>query len=475
MADLRTSKGLLWKGYSLVALALGIAYFLLGGNDDAQTVIYQLFILGVRSRSSSESGATGRIDACPGCSSPADSPSGASGIPTGTPTLWVLDKQAPYPSFADVAYLGGYPFLIAGVFVLARGGGRPRIGDLLDAAIVALAAGVVSTLFLLEPLLATSDPAFPKAIAVGFPVMDVVLLLALTQLLFRRRVTNFALRAFMVGAGALLVADAAYSYLGLEGAYTNGMFIDAGWLACYALWGIAALHPSMARIRSLPEQEEVGLSPWRIGALLAALLVAPIVLIVETIGRADRRRRDRGRHRRHDVAGRRARLAPSARQQEGADRARPKRRAASSRAGGRGRQHVGPGPRDRPTLGVGPARRDDLRVGRRRRDGRSWVRFIHPEDRERVPSTFDQAREQGGDFEHEYRFRRATARKAGCSPAGESSWTRRSPARAVGVAVDITDRHAMEEQLKQSEERLRWRGERRQMSAPGTRTSRQAR
>ena len=62
------------------------------------------------------------------------------------------------------------------------------------------------------------------------------------------------------------------------------MVIDAGWLACYALWGIAALHPSMTRIKSLPEQERVGLSPWRIAALLAATLVAPIVLIVETIG-----------------------------------------------------------------------------------------------------------------------------------------------------------------------------------------------
>ena len=122
--------------------------------------------------------------------------------------------------------------------------------------IVALAAVVVATLFLLKPLLATSEPAFAKAIAVGFPVMDVLLLLALTQILFRQRVMNVALKAIVVGTGALLVADGAYSYLGLEGAYTSGMVIDAGWLACYALWGIAALHPSMARIKSLPEQGE---------------------------------------------------------------------------------------------------------------------------------------------------------------------------------------------------------------------------
>ena len=86
--------------------------------------------------------------------------------------LWILDKQAPYPSFADIAYLGGYLFLIAGAFVLVRGWGRPSMGSLLDSTIVALAAVVVATLFLLKPLLATSEPAFAKAIAVGFPVMD---------------------------------------------------------------------------------------------------------------------------------------------------------------------------------------------------------------------------------------------------------------------------------------------------------------
>ena len=42
-------------------------------------------------------------------------------------------------------------------------------------------------------------------IAVGYPVMDFVVLVALTQLLFRRRAVSFALRAILVGTGALLL------------------------------------------------------------------------------------------------------------------------------------------------------------------------------------------------------------------------------------------------------------------------------
>ena len=94
-------------------------------------------------------------------------------------------REVPYPSWADVAFLGAYPFMIAGIFVLVRGWGGSRIGNILDAAIVALGAGAVSMLFLLEPLVSTSEPLAAKVIAVGFPVLDFVMLVALMQLVFR--------------------------------------------------------------------------------------------------------------------------------------------------------------------------------------------------------------------------------------------------------------------------------------------------
>jgi signal transduction histidine kinase len=85
----------------------------------------------------------------------------------------------------------------------------------------------------------------------------------------------------MVGALVLVIADAVYSYLNTHGGYTLGMAIDAGWLANYALWGVSALHPSMASMGCVSAREVRGVSVWRIVVLVAALLAAPVALMVE--------------------------------------------------------------------------------------------------------------------------------------------------------------------------------------------------
>jgi signal transduction histidine kinase len=65
------------------------------------------------------------------------------------------------------------------------------------------------------------------------------------------------------------------------------MPIDAGWLILYSVWGIGALHPSMARMASLADGKAETLSLGRVSALLTALLVAPVVLIAQTaLGRS---------------------------------------------------------------------------------------------------------------------------------------------------------------------------------------------
>lgn len=277
----RRSDAIIWRAFAAVALPLGILYFFLG--PDAETIIYQVFsvaalvasLIGIRRYRPAPSHhwwlfATALFMWCLG-DAYWDS------------YRWILKTQAPYPSFADLAFFVGYLFFIAGLLTLARGWGRPRIGDLIDGLIIVVAAATLTRLFLLGPIVGTESSSTLETItALGTPVADVLLVAGVSLIALRGRVASFALRCITLAVVATLLADPVYSYLSLKGLYTSGNPIDAGWLSFYALWAVAALHPSMAQMASLPEAKSETLSVWRVGALLAALLAAPATIIAET-------------------------------------------------------------------------------------------------------------------------------------------------------------------------------------------------
>jgi signal transduction histidine kinase len=281
----RRGDAILWRVVAAAALPLGVLYFFLGPNG--QTMIYQAFslaalvtiVVGIRRYRPSPSHHWWLFAAALAMWCIGDAYWDC--------YRWILKTQAPYPSFADLAYWLGYPFFVVGILTLARGWGRPRVGDVLDGLIVVVAAAILTYLVLLEPIIGMeSSSRLGTLAALGGPVADVLLLAGVTQLIFRGRVVNFALRCIVVAIVATLVADSFYSYLTLKGLYTTGMPIDAGWLVFYALWCVAALHPSMTRIASLPEKRADSLSVWRVALLVAALIAAPVAMIVEGAGGA---------------------------------------------------------------------------------------------------------------------------------------------------------------------------------------------
>jgi PAS domain S-box-containing protein len=86
----------------------------------------------------------------------------------------------------------------------------------------------------------------------------------------------------------------------------------------------------------------------------------------------------------------------------------------------------------------------------------SFLNVVHPEDRERLRRTVEEAMESGRDNSVEYRVVR---------PYGDAHWilsrsrpypsTPEEPARLMGASIDITDRKNVEDELKQSRERFR--------------------
>ena len=68
----------------------------------------------------------------------------------------------------------------------------------------------------------------------------------------------------------LLVTDFVYGLMILHGTYDHQLWLDAGWIGFYVLWGAAALHPSMRTLTRPAERESV-LTRFRLGLLTTRL------------------------------------------------------------------------------------------------------------------------------------------------------------------------------------------------------------
>ncbi len=150
-------------------------------------------------------------------------------------------------SLADPLYLLGYVPLCAAMAGTARRQGA-SIGPALDAAILSVAAAAVMWFLVIGPALSDSSLSLPSAaLAVAYPVVDIVVLGFLLRVLLDRPRATPALGLFALGVTTFLIADIAYSVLAAQGSYASGV-VDLGWMAGYLLWAVAACHPSMTVI-----------------------------------------------------------------------------------------------------------------------------------------------------------------------------------------------------------------------------------
>jgi diguanylate cyclase (GGDEF)-like protein len=160
----------------------------------------------------------------------------------------VLGQEDIFPSMADAGYLGGYPFLIAGVFLLfgsMRVTGRARL--VLDSAIAASSVGVLSWYFLVSPLWTPGDTTLlEKVLGAAYPLGDVVIFFA-ALVLFSTATTTSGLRRSLVflmsGIVLLALADSTFIYYDSAGSYETGSWFDWGWSFGWLLIGYSALLP----------------------------------------------------------------------------------------------------------------------------------------------------------------------------------------------------------------------------------------
>jgi diguanylate cyclase (GGDEF)-like protein/PAS domain S-box-containing protein len=194
-------------------------------------------------------------------------------------------NAVPVPSVADYLYLAGYPVLAWGMVLLVRY--RVRGADLtsaLDGVMVAIGVGVMAWVLVMAPYAHDRTLSLgARLVPIAYPALDLLLVAVVVRLLLSRGVRNPSFRLLAASVVSLLVADGFFAFATLHNTYGDGSLIDLGWLLSYALWGAAALHPSMSRLTD-PAPSTVPRNSRAALVLLAlAALTSPATLIIQEV------------------------------------------------------------------------------------------------------------------------------------------------------------------------------------------------
>ena len=149
----------------------------------------------------------------------------------------------PFPSWADVGYLGFVPFTgVALVTMIGRRDPDLPESQVIDGLSVALALNAMSAWLVVQPLLdAERGDALERATVLAYPLLDAVLLglvgvgAAARGWRWDRRWTVIA--AALVG---FWIADSAYVVQVARDTYASPSVTDIGWMLCFVLFAAAA-------------------------------------------------------------------------------------------------------------------------------------------------------------------------------------------------------------------------------------------
>ncbi|WP_052351791.1 putative bifunctional diguanylate cyclase/phosphodiesterase [Deinococcus pimensis] len=157
----------------------------------------------------------------------------------------LFTSESPFPSLADVGYLSLVPCFLIGVAHLPRRSleRHQTFSFLLDIVIVVLAVGdVLWDVHAHDAITSYAGQPFALAVALAYPVVDLVLCaLLLALLLWRPRHLSLTQVGLLTGGLALFLgADLGYAYQTGEGTYEVGGPLDTLWVWGAVLFGAAA-------------------------------------------------------------------------------------------------------------------------------------------------------------------------------------------------------------------------------------------
>jgi diguanylate cyclase (GGDEF)-like protein/PAS domain S-box-containing protein len=158
-------------------------------------------------------------------------------------------EDAPFPSLADVGYIGLVLLLPVGLLTLPSVAQAlaNRVRSVLDGLMVAASLILIAWIFVVAPLLeAGQDSAIALYVSLSYPLGDVVIVTIVIYMLAQQRRRGGTYKQLaLVGGGiaAFAFSDICYVYLNLIGAYSSGGVTDIGWFTGFSLIMLAALKP----------------------------------------------------------------------------------------------------------------------------------------------------------------------------------------------------------------------------------------
>jgi signal transduction histidine kinase len=194
----------------------------------------------------------------------------------------ILDRD-PFPSVADLFYLGAYPFLVAGlaVAVMRRRPFGVDLRALLDAGLLTVIAGLLAWVFIIQPALDDPDvPRFDSIVLIAYPLADLALLAVAVRFVMGSSWNVPSLRLLVGGLALTLVGDVIFA-LSVEERAVGERAAGTVLLIGIVFMGVAGLHPSMTAFTEEAGHPGEGGDVVRVVVLVAASMVPPLVLVVQ--------------------------------------------------------------------------------------------------------------------------------------------------------------------------------------------------
>lgn len=205
-------------------------------------------------------------------------------------TIWTvyevgMGRETPFPSLADIGYLGFVPAAVAAIWLLpspsGAGGHRRR---LLDGLTVASAVTLISWSMVLEPTVrAGGDSRLALVVSMAYPIGDILLLTVALLALAQGSRHRAPLVLVSLGMCAMALSDGAFTYLYMTAIGSLGLasFVDLGWCLAFALIGLGGLARSDAERVSPADRAVVAPA----SALpYVPLAVAAVVVLIRYFG-----------------------------------------------------------------------------------------------------------------------------------------------------------------------------------------------